>query len=87
LLVSTTTLFVNGLALGDDLATIGSFHAIAITAAPKAPQRAKGILQRDLTISEPEAYLMLQRQSQQRRKPMKEIAEAIVLSSAIKEGS
>jgi uroporphyrinogen-III synthase len=53
----------------------------------KMVERAKGILQRDLTISEPEAYLMLQRQSQQRRKPMKEIAEAIVLSSAIKERS
>ena len=50
----------------------------------KLVERAKGILQSELMISEPEAYLMLQRQSQQRRRPMKEIAEAIVLSHAIK---
>ena len=29
---------------------------------------------------------MLQRQSQQRRKPMKEIADAIVLSHSVKQG-
>ena len=52
----------------------------------KLVERAKGILQSELMISEPEAYLMLQRQSQQRRRPMKEIAEAIVLSHAIKQG-
>jgi len=49
-------------------------------------ERAKGILQRDLGIGESEAYQKLQRQSQQMRKPMKEIAEAIVLSHAIKTG-
>jgi uroporphyrinogen-III synthase len=48
-------------------------------------ERAKGILQRDLGIGEAEAYQKLQRQSQHLRKPMKEIAEAIVLSHAIKE--
>jgi uroporphyrinogen-III synthase len=53
----------------------------------KLVERAKGILQSELRISEPEAYLMLQRQSQQRRRPMKEIAEAIVLSYAIKHGA
>jgi uroporphyrinogen-III synthase len=53
----------------------------------KLVERAKGILQSDLTISEQDAYLMLQRQSQQRRRPMKEIAEAIVLSHAVKQGS
>jgi len=49
----------------------------------KIVERAKGIMQRELKISEPEAYAMLQRQSQQRRRPMKDIAEAIVLSDAI----
>ncbi|HXJ87919.1 MAG TPA: ANTAR domain-containing protein [Candidatus Binatia bacterium] len=49
----------------------------------KIVERAKGIMQRELKISEPEAYAMLQRQSQQRRRPMKDIAEAIVLSHAI----
>jgi uroporphyrinogen-III synthase len=48
-------------------------------------ERAKGILQRDLGISEGEAYRKLQRQSQHLRKPMKEIAEAVVLSHSIKE--
>ena len=49
-------------------------------------ERAKGILQSDLGISEAEAYQKLQRQSQQLRKPMKEIAEALVLSHEVKNG-
>jgi uroporphyrinogen-III synthase len=52
--------------------------------ARKIVERAKGILQRELKIGEEEAYLMLQRQSQQRRKSMREIAEAIVLSQAVR---
>jgi uroporphyrinogen-III synthase len=47
-------------------------------------ERAKGILQRDLGLSEEQAYLALQRQSRQTRKAMKEIAEAIVLSDEVK---
>jgi signal transduction protein with GAF and PtsI domain len=50
----------------------------------KAVERAKGILQRDLYLSEEQAYLTLQSQSRQRRKPMREVAEAIVLSDEIK---
>ncbi len=53
----------------------------------KLVERAKAILQRDLKIAEPEAYKILQRQSQQRRKSMKEIAEAIVLTDAVKNDS
>jgi signal transduction protein with GAF and PtsI domain len=49
----------------------------------KLLERAKGILQRDLKISEEEAYLLLQRQSQKMRKPMKEIAEAIIVSHVV----
>ncbi|MBX6359243.1 MAG: uroporphyrinogen-III synthase [Acidobacterium ailaaui] len=45
-----------------------------------AVDRAKGILQRDLGIGEEEAYRMMQRESRQRRKSMREIAEAILLS-------
>jgi uroporphyrinogen-III synthase len=52
----------------------------------KVVERAKGILQEDLNISEREAYLMLQRQSQQRRTAMRNIAEAVVLSNSIKQG-
>src|SRR5712672_1353053 len=50
----------------------------------KVVERAKGILQRDLGLSEEQAYLTLQRQSRQKRKPMKEIAEAIVLSDDVR---
>ncbi|HTG30220.1 MAG TPA: GAF and ANTAR domain-containing protein [Methylomirabilota bacterium] len=50
----------------------------------KTVERAKGILQRDLQLSEEKAYSTLQSQSRQRRKPMREVAEAIVLSDEIK---
>jgi uroporphyrinogen-III synthase len=50
----------------------------------KLIERAKGILQRELRISEEEAYLALQRQSRQRRKSMREIAEAILLSEEVR---
>ncbi|MGA9306312.1 MAG: ANTAR domain-containing protein, partial [Candidatus Sulfotelmatobacter sp.] len=50
----------------------------------KVVERAKGILQRDLGLSEEQAYLTLQRQSRQKRKAMKEIAEAIVLSDEVR---
>jgi signal transduction protein with GAF and PtsI domain len=50
----------------------------------KRIERAKGILQRDMGISEEQAYLALQRQSRQMRKPMKEIAEALLLSEELK---
>jgi len=52
--------------------------------ARKVVERAKGILQRDMRISEEEAYLALQKQSRQRRMPMKEVAGAIVMSEEIK---
>jgi uroporphyrinogen-III synthase len=50
----------------------------------KAVDRAKGILQRDLTMSEDEAYRTMQRESRQRRKSMREIADAIVLGDDLK---
>lgn len=53
----------------------------------KVLERAKGILQRDLGLTEEQAYLALQRQSRQRRLSMKEVAEAVVLSDEIKNGS
>ncbi|MCU1319993.1 MAG: hypothetical protein JWP98_1511 [Edaphobacter sp.] len=52
----------------------------------KAVDRAKGVLQRDLSISEDEAYRMMQRESRQRRKSMLEIAEAIQLGDDLKKG-
>jgi uroporphyrinogen-III synthase len=53
----------------------------------KVIERAKGILQKEMNVSEPAAYEILQRQSQQRRKPMKDIAEAIVLSYSVQQGA
>ena len=53
----------------------------------KLVERAKGILQRDLAMNEEQAYLALQRQSRQKRKSLKEIAEAIVLGEEIRRGS
>jgi signal transduction protein with GAF and PtsI domain len=53
----------------------------------KLVERAKGILQRDLGLSEEQAYLTLQRQSRQKRRSMKEIAEAIILSDEVKGNS
>jgi uroporphyrinogen-III synthase len=47
-------------------------------------ERAKGILQRDLKMSEDEAYRIMQRESQQRRKSMREIAEAVIVSDDLK---
>src|SRR5687768_11317418 len=52
----------------------------------KVLERAKGILQRDLGVTEEEAYLTIQRQSRQRRKSKKEIAEAIVLGDDLRRG-
>jgi uroporphyrinogen-III synthase len=50
----------------------------------KIVERAKGILQRDLGLTEEEAYLTIQRQSRQRRKTKKEIAEAIILGEELR---
>jgi uroporphyrinogen-III synthase len=52
----------------------------------KLIERAKGILQRDMNIGEQEAYLMLQSESQRRRTSMKNIADEVVLSDAVKQG-
>jgi two-component system, response regulator PdtaR len=52
----------------------------------KVMERAKGILQRELGIDEEAAYLMLQKQSRQKRRPLKEIAEAIILMEDLKRG-
>lgn len=53
----------------------------------KVVERAKGILQRTLGLSEEQAYLALQQQSRQKRKAMREIAEAIILGEEVKDYS
>lgn len=52
----------------------------------KLLERAKGILQRDLDITEEQSYMMLQRESRRRRIPMKQVAEAVVLSDDLRRG-
>ena len=55
--------------------------------ARKIVERAKGILQREMKIGEDDAYKMIQKQSQQMRKSMKEIAETIILNDEMRRGS
>src|ERR1700746_976139 len=50
----------------------------------KLMERAKGILQRDLGLDEEQAYLTLQRQARQKRRTLKDIAEAVVLGDGIR---
>ncbi len=50
----------------------------------KVIERAKGLLQRDHSINEEEAYRMMQKESRRRRKTMREIAEAILLSEELR---
>lgn len=53
----------------------------------KLVERAKGILQRDLNLTEEQAYLTLQRQSRQKRRSMKEVADAVILANELKRAS
>ena len=50
-------------------------------------ERAKGILQRDMGMDEEAAYIALQKQSRQRRRPLREIAEAIILTEDMRRGT
>lgn len=47
-------------------------------------ERAKGVLQRDFGLDEEAAYKAMQRESRQRRKSMREIAEAILLNDDLR---
>jgi uroporphyrinogen-III synthase len=47
-------------------------------------EKAKGVLQRDFGLDEDSAYRAMQRESRQRRKSMREIAEAIVLNDELR---
>ena len=53
----------------------------------KLMERAKGILQRQFSLDEENAYLTLQKLSRQKRKPMREIAEAIILGEELRTGT
>jgi len=49
----------------------------------KLVERAKGILQRKRQLTEEEAYMRLREQSRRLRRPMKELAEAIILNEEL----
>ena len=49
----------------------------------KLVERAKGILQHRFSLTEEEAYLRLRNESRRHRKPMKELAEAIILTEEL----
>ena len=51
----------------------------------KLVERGKGILQRDFGMSEKDAYSALQLQSQQKKRPMKEIAQAVILGAEVRQ--
>lgn len=51
----------------------------------KLVARGKGILQRDLGMSDQEAYMALQRESQQKKRSMKDIAQAVILSAEVRQ--
>ena len=49
----------------------------------KVIERAKGILQRRHNLSEEESYLQLRNESRRLRRPMKELAEAIIFAEEL----
>ena len=49
----------------------------------KLVERAKGLLQSRHQLTEEEAYLRLRNESRRLRRPMKELAEAIILSEEL----
>jgi signal transduction protein with GAF and PtsI domain len=49
----------------------------------KAVERAKGILQRRHNLTEEEAYLRMRNESRRLRRPMKELADAIILAEEL----
>jgi len=53
----------------------------------KLVERGKGILQRDLGITAQEAYQALQRQSEEKKRPLKDIAQAIILNSEVRQSA
>jgi response regulator NasT len=52
--------------------------------ARKAIERAKGVLMKQQGLSEPEAFSLIQKKSMDLRKPMAEIAQAIILTEELR---
>lgn len=53
--------------------------------ARKVVERAKGLLMKHFGLSEEDAYRYLQRRSMEYRKPLKEVAEAVIIALELKE--
>jgi signal transduction protein with GAF and PtsI domain len=51
----------------------------------KLVDKAKGILMSEKSLTEPEAFRMIQKQSMNSRKPMRKIAEAIIMAAEVRE--
>ncbi len=52
----------------------------------KVVERAKGILQRNYQLTEEEAYLRLRNESRRTRRPMRDLASAIILAEGLRRG-
>ena len=50
----------------------------------KVLERAKGIIQRDMGLSEEDAYITLQQRSRRMRRPLREVADAVILRAKTK---
>ena len=53
----------------------------------KAVEKAKGILMKEMSISEDQAYKLLNKKSMDKRISMKEVADAILISDELKKGA
>jgi len=65
---------------------VENFQLSDLLESRKLLNRAKSVLQRTFHITEDEAHRRMQRESRQRRKPMREIAEAILLNEDLGRG-
>ena len=79
--------YVFGVALRISQLEKQAFELLRELETRKLVERGKGILQRDLGLSEEEAYLLLQRQSESKRRPIKEIAQAIILGADVRQNA
>ncbi|MBO0911061.1 MAG: GAF and ANTAR domain-containing protein [Acidobacteria bacterium] len=79
--------FVVGAEIGISLAQAENSALYEQLETRKLVERGKGILQRELGLTEEQAYLILQRRSRQNRKSMKEIAQAIIMCDDVRRSS
>jgi len=76
--------FIVGAEIGISLAQAENAELYERLETRKVVERGKGILQRELGLTEEQAYLILQRRSRQQRRSMKEIAQAVIASDDVR---